>query len=230
MQAIGRDNEGIGPEISLTGVRGVATVVAYETDDECAAFTSSSSIAYDAIVGSFTFADTVDGYSFGNDALALGTIGGAVQVPEPDVGNDYEFVVQTFNPSTVEASLVVLTHLEEQASDGTVIPAKGQLRFSTNFVDTTEIPTSLPDTTVSCTSFYSVAGGDNSLIPAATTVETSGIIRLQPQSGLTNGDDYLYGIVGQAVVAYGASSSVKVEEVPGSASPAFIDGMDNSLF
>lgn len=224
MQAMNADNEGIGPEISLEDVKGVVTVVAYETNENCAPFTESSLIADDSIVGAFTFADTADGYSFGNDALALGLdAGGDVEVPEPDLGFDYEFVLQTFNPESVDASIVVLSHLREYDGDGTVRPSSLTMRFSTNFVDTTEIPTSLPDTTVSCTEFYSIAGD---LIPEATTVETSGIIRLQPQTGLTNGTDYLYGIVGQSVLAYGASSSVKEEQVPGSPSPAFVDGMD----
>ncbi len=227
MQAVGPDNEGVGPEISLSEVRGVVTVVAFETDDDCTAFGPDSSIADDSIVGAFTFADVADGFSFGNDALALGTdSGGSVEVPEPELGNDYEFALQSFNPESVDSSVVVLTHLRE-ATDGTVRPSSLTLRFSTSFVDTTEIPTSLPDTTVNCTEFYSIA---DDLIPAATTVETSGIVRLQPQTGLNNGTDYLYGIVGQSVVAFGASSSVKVEQIAGSASPAFVDGMENSLF
>lgn len=226
MQAQGPNNELLGPEISLSDVKGVATVIAYETGDSCAPFGPESPIADDTIVGAFTFADVTDGYSFGNDAFALGTDGVAVQVPEPDLGNDYEFVVQSFNPETVDASLVVLTHLREW-SDDTVRPSASTIRFSTNFIDTTEIPTSLPDTTVSCTEFYSIA---DDLIPDTTTISTSGIIRLDPQSGLTNGTDYLYGIVGQSVLAYGASSSVKVEQVPGSASPAFIDGAESGLF
>lgn len=231
MSAINADNERIGPEIMLSGQRGIVTVVAYETDSDCSPFNESTPIADDTIVGAFTFADTTDGYSFGNDAMALGTdINGAVQVPHPSSSGfqnyDFEFALQTFNPTTVDTSVVVLAHLREW-SDRTVRPNNGVLRFSTSFIDNTEIPTSLPDTTVQCTEFYSIA---DDLIPPTTTVETSGIIRLQPQSGLVNGTDYLYGIVGQSVLRFGASSSVKVEQVPGSASPAFVDGLENGLF
>lgn len=230
MQGIDANNEAVGPAISLSGVKGLATVIAYESDGDCTPYGAEGEdeypIADNALVGSFTFADTNNGYSFGNDALALGIDGGVVQVPEPASGNDYEFVIQTFNPDSVDASLVVLSHLREW-SDDTVRPSALPIRLSTNFVDTTEIPTSLPDTTVSCTEFYSIS--DN-LIPAATTVSTSGILRMQPQAGLTAGTDYLYGIVGQAISAYGSSSSVKVEQIPGSASPAFIDGTDSGLF
>lgn len=230
MGAMNAANERIGPDISLEDVRGVATVIAYETDDNCSPYSSTTPIAGESIVGSFTFADIDAGYSFGNDAFGLGTdSSGAVQVPEPDIGEDnFEFAIQTFDPTSVPNSLAVLTHLTE-ASDNTVRPAaSGSLRFFTSFVDTVEIPTSLPDTTVRCTEFYTI-DEDNPLIPAATTVETSGIIRLQPAAGLTPGEDYLYGIVGQAAGSLGASSSLKVEQVS-SASPAFVDGMDSGLF
>ena len=238
MHGVGPDNEQVGPDISLDEVRGVVTVIAYETDEDCSPFGDFSSpiFADDSIVGAFTFADVGVGYSFGNDAFALGAVGSTIQVPEPGDfdpadGNcvapfpggdqcDFEFAIQTFNPNTVEASVVVLTHLEEDPGDA-VVPASGTMRFATSFVDTTEIPVSLPDTTVSCTEFYSIAGD---IIPETTTVSTSGIIRLQPVAGLTNGEDYLYGIVGQAVDQFGASSSLKVEQVEGSASGAFVDG------
>jgi len=40
MQAMGPNNEVMGPEISLENVKGVVTVVAYETNESCAPFTS----------------------------------------------------------------------------------------------------------------------------------------------------------------------------------------------
>ncbi len=227
MQAQGPDNGGVGPEISLSDVRGVVTVVAYDTDEKCSPFGPSSSIADNTIVGSFTFADTAAGYSFGNDALALGTDGtNSVQVPEPDLGFEYEYSLQVFNPTTVENEVMVLTRLSEESAGRTVIPTSGNFRFSTSFIDTTEIPTSLPDTIISCVRFREFPD----FIPPVTSVTSSGIIRLQPTAGLIPGENYLYGIVGQAVGSLGASSSIKIEQVPGSASPAFIDGMDNGLF
>lgn len=222
MSEINRDNEPVGDPVSLDGVKGIVTVVAYETDEDCAPATDTP-IVDDSILGSFTFADTDDGYSFGNDALALGTENGSVAVPAPEDGNDYEFIVQTFNPATVEASLVLLAHLRENAETGTVGPSNANITLATSFIDTTEIPTSLPDITVGCTEFYSITGD---LIPDTTTVSTSGIIRLEPYQGLANGTDYLYGLVGQAIADIGASSSIKQEQVEGSASGAFVDGID----
>ena len=51
--------------------------------------------------------------------------------------------------------------------------------------------------------------------------QKSGIVRLVPVSGLGD-DDYLYGVVGEAIGPFGASSSVKAHYV-GSASKAFLD-------
>jgi len=232
MSALGADNEKVGPEISLRDVKGVVTVIAYETDEDCSPFNDLESqiIADDSIVGAFTFADTDVGYSFGNDAFALGTDSlGEVEVPEPSIGNDFEFALQIFNPIAVETSVAVLTHLEEHSS-GIVVPSSGSLRFHTEFVDTTEIPVSLPDVTVSCTKFFTLSGGNKPIIPPTTTIDTSGIVRLFPAGGLVNGDDYLYGIVGQAIERFGASASVKVEQVEGSPSPAFVDGTAQGLF
>lgn len=238
MQAIDANNQGIGPKISLVGVRGVATVIAYETDDACTAWPVANELADEAIVGAFTLADTEVGYSFGNDAFGLGTnlANTQVEVPEP-VGPDgetgglgYEFAIQIFRPEIVEDSVVILSHIAE-AADGTVAPGRTPVRFATSVVDTYEIPTSLPDTLVSCAAFHTIAGDSgNPLIPATTTVDSAGIIRLQPVSGLAIGTTYVYGIVGQAINKYGASSSMKAEVVPGSASQAFLSDLDQGLF
>jgi hypothetical protein len=227
---VGKDNEDVGPRVHLEDVRGTVIVVAYETNEDCDPFTdvSSPSIADDTIVGAFTLADIDVGYSFGNDAFGLGeadNVPNKIIVPTPDDEDlHYEFAIQTFRPESVEASQVILTHLQETNPTGPVVPVSSVLRFATSFVDTTEIPVSLPDTTVSCTEFFSISGD---LIPDSTTVSSSGIIRLQPTSGFVDGRDYLYGIVGQAVDEYGASSSLKVEQVS-SASPAFLEA--NGLF
>lgn len=242
MSAVGADNQPVGPQISLTGRRGLVTIVAYETDDACSPYGPDTSIADNTIVGSFTFADTDDGYSFGNDALGLGTNQCSesdptecVQVPG-NPGDRFEFTVQTFNPTTVENSVVVLSHIAELAAlgdnrpNGYVVPGTPAVVLNTSFIDTTEIPTSLPDVRVSCTRFLTV-DEDDPLIPATTTVETSGIVRLQPRGQFpVGGSTYLYGIVGQAVGSLGSSASVKVETLEGSPSPAFIDGIDQNLF
>src|SRR5215472_14177195 len=79
IQCVDGSNQPVGPIGNLDGLRGVVTVTSYETDANCNAFGRSGTIGFgkaipldDAIVGSFTIADTSAGFSFGNDALGLG--------------------------------------------------------------------------------------------------------------------------------------------------------------
>ena len=214
--SVGKDNGQLGPKINLDGKKGLVTVVAYETDSDCSPFGQSSSLddakilVDNAIVGTFTMADTTAGYSFGNDAFGLGTDDALnpTKVIVPD-GNDVSrFHIQTLNPATVEASLVVLAQLKEQ-SVGAVIPTATSQTYSTTYYDTVESPTSLPDTKVSCTTFRTIATGPDALIPDFVTVPSSGIIALDPTPDLSS-DTYLFGIVGQAVGSFGASGYVKI--------------------
>jgi hypothetical protein len=223
MQAIDRDNNRVGPIIDLTGESGIVTVVAFETNDDCAEFRQTGGILKDgAIVGAFTLAFTGAGYSFGNDALGLGTDNPVnptrVVVPPPSDQAVSRFDIQLFNPNTVDVSEVFLTHLEEQ-STGPVVPDNGTLRFATHFIDNLEVPTSLPDTDVGCVLVTDIQPG---LIPDTITVDSSGIVRLIPTSGLGD-DDYLWGVVGEAIGTFGSSSSVKAHYVEGSAAKAFLE-------
>lgn len=221
----GPDNEPLGPIINLSGERGIVTVTAYETNNVCADFSAAGArLVDDAIVGTFTFADTSVSYAFGNDAYGLGlnNTGTAVVLPESEVVGAYH--IQTFDPTSVEASVVVLSHLREFGS-GPVEPVNNVIRFATTFLDTLEISTSLPDQTVGCVKFTTVttpSGGPTGLIPPTIDVTTSGAIRLDPVSGF-GPNDYLYGIIGQAVGPYGASQNAKVSFQEPSASRAFVD-------
>jgi hypothetical protein len=213
---VGKDNAQIGPKVDLTGKKGLVTVTAYETDDACTPFGQSSSLDFqkvlkdDAIVGVFTIADTDAGYSFGNDAFALGTDDplNPTKVIVPSGADIGRFHIQTLNPSTVDASLVVLAQLKEQ-SVGQVIPtpASSSQTYSTTYYDTIESPTSLPDTKVSCTVFTTI---ENGMIPSFVDVPSAGIIALSPTPALSS-ETYLFGIVGQAVGSFGASSYLKID-------------------
>jgi hypothetical protein len=229
-RALGAGNEELGPIINLTGKRGLVTVTAYETNASCADFSHAGAVlADDAIVGTFTFADTDVGYSFGNDAFGLGLndAGTAVVLPPSEIVDSYN--IEVFDPTSVESSVVILSHLGQQ-SVGQVEPKSAPIRFATTFYDTLEIPTSLPDQTAGCVKFTQVASTDDisGLIPDNVTVTTSGIIRLHPLSGF-GPNDYLYSIVGQAVGPYGASTSAKVKLGEPSASRAFIDAPTSLL-
>jgi hypothetical protein len=223
MQAIDRDNNRLGPVIDLSGESGLVTVIAYETNADCAEFRQTGAILKDnALVGSFTLAFTGAGYSFGNDAFGLGTDDDVnptrVVLPPPFDQAVSRFDIPVFNPNTVDVSAVFLTHLEEQ-STGPVVPDNSSLRFATHFIDNLEVPTSLPDTTVGCVLVTDLQPG---LIPDTITIDSSGIVRLVPVSGLGD-DDYLWGVVGEAIGPFGASSSVKAHYVEGSAGRAFLE-------
>jgi hypothetical protein len=223
-RALNAGNEEIGPLVNLTGKRGIVTVTAYETNLTCGDFTANGEVLTDdAIVGTFTFADTTLGYAFGNDAFALGLndAGTAVVLPPSEIVDSYN--IEVFDPTSVENSLVVLSHLREFAT-GQVEPNSTAIRFATTFYDINEIRTSLPDQTAGCVKFAQISSDADTtgLIPPTVSVTTSGIIRLHP---LTNfgPNDYLYSIVGQAVGPFGASTSAKVKFGEPSASRAFID-------
>lgn len=231
VRAIGPNNEEFGPLINLSGERGLVTVTAFETNNVCADFSRTGArLIDDAIVGTFTFADTAASYSFGNDAFGLGLNDAGTAVVLPDAEDVDAYHIQVFDPTTVEASVVALSHLREQAS-GQVEPSAAAIRFATTFYDNLEIPTSLPDQTVNCVKFVPISstpGGPAGLIPASVSVTTSGTIRLDPISGF-GPNDYLYGIVGQAVGPFGASTSAKVTLEEPSASQAFVDAPVNLL-
>lgn len=220
----GANNELQGPLINLTGKRGLVTVTAYETNEACSDFTHAGRVLKDdALVGTFTFADTAANAAFGNDAYGLGLDigGGAVVLPDSAVVGSYD--LQTFDPTSVDESIVILSHLREQ-SVGPVQPNNSPIRFSTTFLDTLEIPTSLPDQSVGCVDFTTVASTADApgLIPTTVSITTSGFIRLDPVSGF-GPTDYLYGIVAQAVGQFGSSTSAKVTLQEPSASKAFVD-------
>jgi hypothetical protein len=229
-RAQGANNDPLGPLINLTGKRGLVTVTAYQTNTACSDFTHTGRILTDnAIVGTFTFADIKAGAAFGNDAYGLGLDDAGTAVTLPDSSVVSSFNLQTFDPTTVDESIVVLSHLREQSA-GPVIPNNSAINFSTTFLDTLEIPTSLPDVTVGCVDFTTVGSTATStgLIPPTVAVTTSGVIRLHPVSGF-GPTDYLYGIVAQAVGQFGSSTSAKVNVGLPSASRAFVDAPSSLL-
>ena len=219
-RSLGAGNQEQGPLINLTGERGIVTVTAYKTDAACKDFhANGAKLADDAIVGAFTFADTEVGYSFGNDAFGLGlnATGEAVVLPDTSVDS---YNISVFDPTAVEASVVVLSHLTERTT-GQVVPSSKNIQFATTFYDINELPTSLPDQKVGCVRFAQISSDADvtGLIPPTTTITTSGFVSLHPVSGYGK-NDYLYSIVGQAVGPFGESSSAKIRP---SASRAFID-------
>src|SRR5262249_3954526 len=132
-RAQGPDNSQFGPLINLSGKRGLVTVTAYETDPTCGNFVQNGRILRDdAIVGTFTFASHEVGAAFGNDAFGLGLNPSRTAVILPPSGIVRSFNIQTFDPTTVQGSVVVLSHLRDFSS-GPVTPVNASIRFATTF-------------------------------------------------------------------------------------------------
>jgi hypothetical protein len=225
VQAMDVANQGIGPVIDLSGERGIVVVTAYETDEIC----SDASVlglrpVDDAIVGSYTFADTASTASFGADAIGLGLCDEFTDIEcGPDAGDkwtqlpeyaDPAIDVQTYNPETLDLSVVTLISLEERSGSGTtadieVGPNTSTLSGDVTLYDNFEVATSLPNVDLKCVRFGSVIPADDDLIPSSISVTSSGFVRF---SNFGVGDDtgeWVYIVGGQAVGEFGGSSNGK---------------------
>ncbi len=211
MTTVDENNNATGPTINLSGKRGLITVTAYETDSKCRPFNQTGEVlSREGIVGTFTVADTETGYSFGNDAYGLNTdaSGYSVEFPDHPTTGSGRYVLQTLNPNTLDASFVVLAHLEIV---GRVAEPKDEnADYLAAFYDNLEVQTSLPNVELDCLEFRRFAGSDTSLIPDYATPNSSGILALTPDTASDN-NDFVYAVVGEAVGIFGASSSAKIQ-------------------
>ncbi|MEW6273035.1 MAG: hypothetical protein AB1689_27470 [Thermodesulfobacteriota bacterium] len=220
LSAIDAGNNPIGPQIDLSGNRGFVVVTAYSTDEICSdASVRGFELVDDAIVGTYTFADTTTQAAFGNDAIGLGTndgLGDFTELPPLDAFTG--FSIQTFNPETLDDSAVVLLALRERSGSGSTAEFEvgpysvgAGLRADLIFYDNLEIPTSLPEADIKCALFTSLIPGDDSLIPSTVSLLSSGFLRLDNITPQFVGEDrlFLYGIHGQAVGNFGGSSNIK---------------------
>jgi hypothetical protein len=217
VSAIDAGNNPIGPKIDLTGNRGFVVVTAYATDEICSDSSVRGDILVDdAIVGTYTFANTESQASFGNDAIGLGTdiFGDFTELPA--AGYD-KFTIQTFNPEDLDDSTVVLLSLKEKSGSGSTAPYEvgpntTNTRADLVYYDNLEIPTSLPEATIKCAKFTSlIPAEEGSLIPNTISLLSSGILRLANFTPAIGGDTgrFIYGIHGQAVSNFGGSSNMK---------------------
>jgi len=221
-------NEPIGPRADLSGSRGFVTVTAYATDANCAdASVRGYQLVDDALVGTMTLADSSIGKAFAIDAIGLGVdeTGSFAELPDlllsPD-GNQGFLALQTFNPETIEESIVILIGLKENAGTlaGEVGPIGSNVDANVSFFDNIETRTSLPDTSIPCTLFSSAVPADSgSLVPGTVTLDSSGVVQLTnikvgttpvgDSDGEDGNDTWVYGFHGQSVSMYAAASSGK---------------------
>jgi hypothetical protein len=223
LSAIDVGNFPVGPVIDLSGTRGFVTVTAYATDETCGdPSVKGFQLVDNAIVGSYTFANTSSGAAFGNDSIGLGVdpTGSFTDLPDIELSPDSTtgfLDIQTFNPATLEDSQVVLLAVRENTGKlaGELGPIGGNVRANVNYYDNLEINTSLPGISIPCALFTSVRNTDDpSLIPSTVTVASSGVVRLtnlQAPGGPVgvSTDTFVYGSHGQAVGQFGGSTNAK---------------------
>ena len=216
VSAIDAGNNPIGPQIDLSGNRGFVVVTAYATDEICSDSSVRGDVLVDdAIVGTYTMANIESQASFGNDAIGLGTDFFGDYTELPKAGYD-KFTIQTFNPETLDDSVVVLLSLKEKSGSGStaayeVGPNTANTRIDLVYYDNLEIPTSLPEAVVNCAEFTTVIPGVGALIPDTISLLSSGILRLDNFTPAIGGETgrFIYGIHGQAVGNFGGSSNMK---------------------
>ena len=222
----------------LTGNRGFVTVTAYKTDANCAdASVESFQLVDDALVGTMTLADSALGKAFAIDAVGLGVdpSGSFVELPNlllsPD-GSSGFLDIDTFNPGTVDESIVILLALKENAGalPGEVGGIGAPVTANVAFYDNLEIHTSLPDTSIPCALFSStVPSATGSLVPATVTLDSSGFVQLtnikvgSTPVGNPDGSGrgtWVYGFHAQVVDKYSAASSAKYQVIDAGAVPS----------
>jgi hypothetical protein len=216
ISAIDAGNNPIGPQIDLSGKKGFVVVTAYATDEICSDSSVRGDVLVDdAIVGTYTIANTDVGSAFGNDAIGLGTDFFGDYTELPAAGYD-KFTIQTFNPEDLDNSLVVLLSLKERSGSGStaqheVGPNTANTRADLVYYDNLEIPTSLPEAAIKCATFTTLIPGTDSLIPDTISLLSSGTLRLANFTPAIGGDTgrFIYGIHGQAVGQFGGSSNMK---------------------
>ncbi len=237
IRSIDAGNNKYGPDVDLTGERGVVVVTSYSTGEICSDASYEGYLPIDgAIVGSYTLADIDSGAALGGDAIGLGLHYDDHCNPDADVRfiqrlNDPDFdchtelpklntdalEIQTFNPESLDLSAVVFVSLQEKSGSGDGVqdievgPRTGAATGSAFFYDNTEAQTSLPDVTIKCVTFNSLIPGDGNLIPDTVSQLTSGIFRLSGLRTQMGGETgrWIYGIYGQSLGQFGAGSNAK---------------------
>ena len=86
-------------------------------------------------------------------------------------------------------------------------------KFPSIYYDNLEIPTSLPEASITCAEFTSLIPGPGALIPDTVSVLSSGMLRLDRFTPAIGGDTgrFVYGLHGQAVGSFGGSSNMKYQ-------------------
>jgi hypothetical protein len=184
--------------------RGMLIVTAFEANEDCSV---ASGLVDNAIVGTYTFADTEEQYSYGGDAVGIG-LGddNAPMLPNGYVGS---VDVQTFNPQTLDDSSVVILSVA-QGADSLIVSNETSITASLSYYNNEGNVSNFSDVSVRGATFASMKPGGG-LISSELGVSTSGFLRMQFSEGAIGGGSggFIYGVHGQSVGQYGGSSNFK---------------------
>ncbi|HEY2385675.1 MAG TPA: hypothetical protein VGK30_01835 [Candidatus Binatia bacterium] len=205
------ENHPVGATVDLSGERGIAVVTAFDPQRAIAP----------VIVGGWTIANLGTSSSFGGDAIGVSADGA---LPDPAI-LDGGITIQTFNPSTLTDSEVILIGLE---SDGGSIhpidrPLPGadgaNVCCAASVTDNLEASSSIPDVCFSCVGFTAVsaalAGPDGTaLLPSGVMLDSAGFVELRNCFTAAEGggtapigrdafEQFLVALHGQAVGPFG---------------------------
>ncbi len=231
---VGSTNRATGPVGDLSGERGIVIVTAYESardaGDTCRPRDPSAPTTERALIGAWTIADPTSQAAYGSDAIGVA----------PDTLPDPAHLasglwIPTFNPESLERSVVILIGLETMAGTGPfadaepgpiarALPNGAHVCCELGFVDTLENRISLPSVCFAGVGFGTMTPGRGSpddivVLPPSATITTSGVLELT--SCMTAGDDgqpaalgrdrpqFLFAFHGQVVGPYGAALSGK---------------------
>jgi len=229
-------NNGVGSITDLTGERGLVTVTAFAAETgpsglECN-ISDTTPLGTPEIDGGWIIANTSTNAAFGADALGVFdgvTLPDSVVVSGPDSAGIF---IQSFNPQGLGDSTVITLTIEEAAGNGRFaedelgpiradLPDGNHVCCNVTFTDNLEITTSLPDLCLECVGFnpisdlQAVAGGDASIIPPNTTIDSPGFVRLSncevlDVDGLvgefsSDVAQFLFAVHGQAIGPFGAA-------------------------
>jgi hypothetical protein len=222
VQSVNGDNQTIGPKLILDDQRGFVIVTAYETDEECRDATHRGEVVVDdALVGSYTFANTPTGSSAGNVMPGFGAVNGIVNLPDAC----YERIsLATFRESSLDFSQLVGFTLEERQGEdtgyfGELGPINGRVVGSGTFYDNVETRTSLQDIEFRCGTFINTLarnrGGVFPLEGASGgffSFENLRVLRDNGDVEPLGGTTAIVAALNQAVGTYGASTTAAVQE------------------
>jgi hypothetical protein len=187
------------------GSKGMVVVTAWETNEGC---TEPLALTDNAIVGTYTFADISEQFSYGGDAIGVGLgDNGAPMLPDGYVGS---IDVQTFNPQTLDDSSVVILSVA-QSQSSLIVSNETSITAALSFYNNAGDVSNFSDVSVRGATFASMKPGGG-LISSELGVSTSGFLRMQFSEGAIgggSGGSFIYGVHGQSVGQFGGSSNFK---------------------